>query len=292
MGNYISSSSKEYRWGWCRDIPDIRDFKISLKKNYIKSRVDLRAQMPPVYDQKELSSCTVNAVCGLIHFLENFEVSRLFVYYNLRNNDNKECNSLCSIRDCFKVINKYGICNESKWPYQVNYFTTQPNGDCYKYAVMKKSFKYKRVPKNIKSMKMCLSKGIPFVFGFSVYSSFLDPIIWNPKIDKMPIPNPNKDKLLGGHTVMAVGYSDKRKCFIIRNSIGPKWGLDGYFFIPYKFMVSDQCDDFWTIMDESFKPDREYTIVPKVENKNDKVLSVMVPKVEKENYNNKCLIKD
>ena len=47
---------------------------------------------------------------------------------------------------------------------------------------------------------------------------------------------------------MAVGYDDAKKRFLVRNSWGTRWGLDGYFWIPYAYL-SDRnlSDDFWTI---------------------------------------------
>jgi C1A family cysteine protease len=47
---------------------------------------------------------------------------------------------------------------------------------------------------------------------------------------------------------MAVGYSDKQKRFIIRNSWGTGWGKKGYFTMPYAYLDDrDLSDDFWTI---------------------------------------------
>ena len=55
-------------------------------------------------------------------------------------------------------------------------------------------------------------------------------------------------RALGGHAVCAVGYNDKEKRFLVRNSWGPGWGIGGYFKMPYAYL-SDRnlSDDFWTI---------------------------------------------
>jgi C1A family cysteine protease len=54
--------------------------------------------------------------------------------------------------------------------------------------------------------------------------------------------------MIGGHAVMAVGYDDEKKHFIIQNSWGTEWGDKGFFYMPYDYAAnSDLAADFWTI---------------------------------------------
>ena len=94
-------------------------------------------------------------------------------------------------------------------------------------------------------MKGCLASGYPFVFGFSVYDSFESEAV--ARSGEMPMPQPT-ERLLGGHAVLAVGYDDATQRFIVRNFWGRKWGMAGYFTMPYGYMTdSNLADDFWTI---------------------------------------------
>jgi len=61
------------------------------------------------------------------------------------------------------------------------------------------------------------------------------------------MPGPS-EKSVGGHAICCVGYDDATQHFIIRNSWGNQWGLQGYFMMPYAYPTnSNLADDFWTI---------------------------------------------
>ncbi len=259
MGSYLSTTGSESGrvYGWKPDLPDVRDKKIQFQEhhiNQIRSKVDLRESFKSVYDQGSLGSCTANALCSAFVFdqqkqnLPAFDPSRLFLYYNEREKEGTtQIDAGASIRDGIKCVNAMGLCEEKSWPYQIDYYKTKPSSTCYKEAKFHKCVRYKRLKNDLKQMQACLSMGKPFVFGFGVYDSFEDVTLWNPKVDEMPVPNPEKEKLLGGHAVLAVGYSNKRKSFLVRNSWGAEWGMKGYFLMPYKFITSEQCSDFWVM---------------------------------------------
>jgi len=172
--------------------------------------------------------------------------SRLFIYYNERviehtvDNDNG-----AQIRDGIKSVNKQGVCPEKLWPYDVGSFTKKPSARCYTEALKHQVLSYQRVVRDLKSMKGCLAQGYPFVFGFTVYDGFETPTV--ARTGKLEMPKPN-ESVQGGHAVVAVGYDDSKKRFIVRNSWGPGWGLKGYFTMPYEYLEEENLsDDFWTI---------------------------------------------
>jgi len=101
------------------------------------------------------------------------------------------------------------------------------------------------VSRVLNQMKGCLASGYPFVFGFTVYDSFESTAVAHSGHATMPLPN---EQVVGGHAVAAVGYDDKNQWFIVRNSWGTSWGLDGYFTLPYQYLLEPNLsDDFWTI---------------------------------------------
>lgn len=83
------------------------------------------------------------------------------------------------------------------------------------------------------------------MFGFTVYESFESEDVARTGIASMPDVS---EMTLGGHAVMAVGYDDSAKTFLVRNSWGTGWGMGGYFTMPYDYLRDgDLAADFWTI---------------------------------------------
>lgn len=245
----------KYSLGWLPDLPDTRDFLYAAPLKVLQKlpvSTDLRSKCPPVYDQGDLGSCTANALGGAFQFgqkkqkKKDFIPSRLFIYYNERviiNTVNSD--SGAQIRDGIKTLNKQGVCPETTWPYDISKFTQKPPAPAYKEALKNKITSYQRLTNSLNILKGCLGEGYPFVYGFTVYESFMTQEVANTGI--MPIPSA-AEKVAGGHAVMAVGYDDAKQAFLVRNSWGKGWGIKGYFWMPYAYITnSNLCDDFWTI---------------------------------------------
>jgi C1A family cysteine protease len=215
-------------------------------------KVDMRSKCSPVEDQGQLGSCTANALVGALEFLElkdgaQFaDLSRLFLYYNERVIEGTvDQDSGAFIRDGIKSLAKQGVCTEPEWPYKISRFTKKPSRDCYRAAKKHRILSYHRIT-TVDEMRNCLAEGFPFVFGFTVYDAFESAAVAKSGVLNMPGP---KEKMAGGHAVMAVGYDDAARRFVIRNSWGSDWGQKGYFTMPYDYLSPDNnlADDFWTV---------------------------------------------
>ena len=122
---------------------------------------------------------------------------------------------------------------------------TEPDPQCFADAILHEALTYQSLDQNLADMKGCLSAGYPFVFGFTVYPSFESDEV--ARTGFVPMPGAD-ESMIGGHAVLAVGYDDSKNMFVVRNSWGPLWGLEGYFYMPYAYLLDDNlADDFWTI---------------------------------------------
>jgi C1A family cysteine protease len=271
------------RYGWLPDLPDNRDlpYKTTAPKLKLPDKVDLTPHCSPVEDQGSLGSCTANACAGNLEYLERKginpipagsssmslwqrllavfglykkplntlgiadfrDVSRLFIYYNARcliGTANQDSGAF--IRDCMKTLASQGHCLESLWSYDINKFTTRPSQIAYMDAAKHTIMVYMRLL-TLNEMLTCLADGYPFVFGITLYESFESDHVKLSGVVDMPKPG---ERAIGGHAVLAVGYDQASQRFLVRNSWGSGWGQNGYFTIPYDYVMG-LGDDFWTI---------------------------------------------
>jgi len=248
--------SEHGAYGWVRDLPDLRDFVYSAPllrfPKGLPISVDLRPSCPPIYDQGQLGSCTGNGIAAAIQFdlhkqrTTEFIPSRLFIYYNERVMEGTVPEDAgAQIRDGIKSVATVGAPPEKDWPYNISKFAKKPPTKAYKDAKKDLVTAYSRVTQDITQMKGCLADGYPFVFGFTVYESFESDQVAQTGVVPMPS---SREKVVGGHCVVAVGYDDSKRVFYIRNSWGTGWGLHGYCTMPYEYLISPHlANDFWTI---------------------------------------------
>ncbi len=252
----VRSASSHGGYGWVRDLPDSRDFLyaaplVHLQKG-LPPAIDLRAKCPRVYNQGQIGSCTANGIAAAIEFdlgkqrKKMFTPSRLFIYYNERAIEkNISQDSGAQVRDGIKTVAAVGAPPETDWPYDTSKFALEPPPKAYVDAKKYLVASYARVSQNLSQMKGCLAEGFPFVLGFTVYDSFESDAVAKTGIVPMPL---SVEGVMGGHCVMAVGYHDAKRIFIIRNSWGTGWGMKGYCTMPYEYLLNPNlATDFWTI---------------------------------------------
>ena len=247
----IISSFSIPKYHWVRDKIDKRDHSYQLTNTTQSNIVDLRQYCSLIENQGNLGSCTGNAIAGAIELLHKrqnrtLDISRLFIYYYERlfigtvNYD-----SGAYIRDGIKACYTYGAPTENLWPYNISKFRSVPSKEALLDAAKRKVTSYQRAI-DFKAVIDAINSGYPVTVGFSVYSSFDTNIVARTGI--MPYPDTKKEKLLGGHAVLLVGYNKNNNTFIARNSWGTNWGDRGYFYMPFQVIQNTKMSsDFWVI---------------------------------------------
>jgi C1A family cysteine protease len=233
----------------------MRDFLMAVEPvKALPRSVSLRPQMPPVYDQGQLGSCTANSIGAILEFNELRQSekgattpSRLFIYYNERAMEGTVGqDSGAEIRDGIKSVAQLGAPPETDWPYVITRFARKPPAKAYKDALEHQAIRYARVPHTEVGIQNVLAAGFPISFGFTVYESFENSVGSDGIV---PMPSPS-ETVVGGHAVVAVGYKQIRRqlYFECRNSWGPGWGDKGYFWLPTSYVSSGGlASDFWVI---------------------------------------------
>jgi C1A family cysteine protease len=269
--------------GWIPDYPDFRDYteeteevksvigmaRVSKGKSPPVS-VDLREWCSPIEDQGALGSCTAHAGVGVIEYYErksfgrHIDASRLFLYKVARNLMKMKGDTGAYLRTTMGAMVLFGVPPEEYWPYgeDEKEFDKEPPAFCYAFAQNYQTVKYFRhdppgskADEVLGKVKAYLMKGHPAMFGFTVYNS----IEQAGSTGKIPFPSP-KEKIEGGHAIIAVGYDDKMKiknkyektettgALLIRNSWGKGWGEGGYGWLPYEYVLRGLAEDFWSVL--------------------------------------------
>ncbi|CAF3440069.1 unnamed protein product [Rotaria sp. Silwood2] len=218
--------------------------------------VDLREHMTPTEDQSSVSSCTTNALAGAYEYLlkkttgRHIDVSRLFMYYNARVKGNVDGGPIedvgCVMTDAIEALSEFGVCLESLWPYDISKVDTRPSEQAFAQAKDHSIKPAASVDIDLNAMKKCLADGFPFVFGLDLFASF------NKASESGIVPMPDKNEMSleihGSHAMLAVGYNDQSRTFIVRNSWGEDWGDKGYCYMPYDYLTHQTyCFDVWAI---------------------------------------------
>lgn len=249
---------RDRRLGWVPDVPDIRDHHFSLSQRIVGQQIEvptsLRLQdspfMPPVWDQREMGSCTGQGVAATIMFdrakdgQPPLSPSRLQLYYNGRIPlGTTGVDSGAMIRDVIKGAAQFGAADEKYWPYTESRLLKPPNKRAIQYGKRRVVTEYLRVDQTEEAIIMALASQHLITFGFMVYDSFMSRETARTGVARMPQPG---ERAQGGHAVVLCGYERAARIFHVRNSWGTDWGMNGYFTMPMEYVLNNRLsDDFW-----------------------------------------------
>ena len=251
-------------YGRIPDAPDSRDIKLKIARlpaaqGPLPALVDLTPNMPPIYDQGQVGSCTGNGTAAAAQYLRwkegltDWTPSRLLLYYDGRIPEGStKRDAGATIREVLKGINNYGYCAETLWPYDESKVCVKPAAAAYADAAKREQVLYQSVTqptaaKTQVALQTALASDIPVVCGVLVYHSFESDTVARTGIVPMPTAKERKSPL-GGHCMLVVGYDTAKGQWIVRNSWGASWGQAGYCRLPFAYLTTAMiASDLWTI---------------------------------------------
>lgn len=262
-----SAEHSSYSFGWKPDLPDIHDKFYQFEKieftaetdtetdsdsetegSFKIDRIDLRDQFPPVYDQESLHCSVPCSILSVYRFFTNktnpeeeYIPSRMHLHQLTSLIDSND-RSL-SIKNALHILEKVGTVSE-----EIIGFGEYPDHDERFLGIEAKPpklIKYRKVEQSKEQFKRALDAGYPIIFGMSLYSSSLTEGTRKTGEIKMPT---KSDQVVGGISMVLVGYDNQRKHWIVRNSWGTQWGDKGYGYIPFSYLTNPQlANSFWVI---------------------------------------------
>ncbi len=177
-------------------------------------------EMNPPRDQGTQGSCSAMTAAAIKEWQERKElgyegyISPQFIY-NLRGNKPSEG---MTPRDTMKILKNVGSLPETIYPYNSR---KQITGGLKRKAYNFKIQGYGKI-NTIFCAKSALIADGPLYIGLPVY---------NPDNLKFWVQENPRQRMMGGHAVCVVGWTEDS--FILRNSWGRSWGIDGHCFYPF-----------------------------------------------------------
>jgi C1A family cysteine protease len=244
---------------WRRSLPDFRDYAYGAK--FIKetpekidsmSSIDLSSSDIPIWDQGDFGACTIfgSAFMQIFAEMKSGMAYRtpawMQVYWNMRALDKSgaSVDSGGTGRDALKSLLYWGSADDSVWPYDEKHFALDPTPDVVTAAESHKVKSYYAVNQTLTEIMHCLQSGFPVGFGFMVYESFMQ-TTGDTGVCELPESGEQDE---GGHYVSIVGLDMSTKMVKVRNSWSATWGKDGYFSMPFQYLLDPNlCSDFWTL---------------------------------------------
>ena len=270
------------RTGWLRSYPDLRDYTESDVEDQLKKMkiplgtdpeplpdyVDLGKWITTVKTQGNLGSCTAHAATSMVEYYQerahgkSILGSRRFVYKNTRWLIGAKGDSGAYLRSTMASLVLFGVPPERYWSYVITAYDKWPPVVIYSLADNWEALTYfchdpvsldRSGADVLYSVRKHLAAGLPSMFGFYVFENYKEG-----GGGKIPYPN-TKDRCIGGHAVLAIGYDDTlvikdrktqkttKGAIKFLNSWGKAWGDGGYGWLPYAYTKEKLALDYWSL---------------------------------------------
>jgi C1A family cysteine protease len=203
---------------------------------YPKS-VSLRKYIDCIQPQENIGCCTASATLLAAEMImssagQHINFSRLYLYYMTRKTQGRVGQKGAELKATLNALMTYGASPERFWPFTYNRMDIEPHSQAIQEAVHFKAQSYEEILSS--DFKEYLTLEIPIIIGIRTGHLFWK--IRGPMEEQRYKQVNNTDNRQStGHAVTIIGYDDALLggSWIIANSLGPKWGFQGYAALPY-----------------------------------------------------------
>lgn len=212
----------------------------------LKHTIDLRPMLPIVRDQGTCGTCVAFAVTSCHEHVrrDDTSLSEQFLYgcCKIADGNKKEGTSVSS---ALRVLKQIGQARAETLPYdpkEIINFKQVVNLKIFREARRRRVTIFHKSGSHISVVENLLNNEQPLICVLEVQPSFFCPV--GDLIETPPLPMHE-----GFHAVLLVGYgkrSDGLRYFIIRNSWGNNWGINGYAYLTYEYFIQ-YLQEAWVI---------------------------------------------
>jgi C1A family cysteine protease len=201
----------------------------------------LRNYIKYIRPQENIACCTACSVllaAEIIMAANSNEVnlSRLYLYYMTRKLQGRLGQEGAELKSTMEALQAYGAPLERYWPFSFTRVEREPHLEAMANAANYKAQSYLSI--SFEEYKSYLDNNIPVIVGMRTGRMF-----WRLRgefSEQVYKPVNSTDNYPSkGHAVVIIGYDDNLNSgsWLIANSLGPKWGYQGYGAIPYSCNV-------------------------------------------------------
>ena len=229
--------------GALKSKADVRDYKVAAAGSEFPESYTC-ANIPPVKNQKSVSSCVAHATAAILETLNTNETNEYIplstnFIYGMQGVALGRLQGGMYLRDACKIVKEYGdptketINGNTEQPKCTEELKAQLNDEVYKEANIFKVASYARCS-NDKAIKHALTH----------YGPVLGSVNWHDKYTiKDDVIYFDKNSEHGRHAIMVYGWNEKG--WLCQNSWGKKWNGNGRFIFPY----DDKFNELWSFVD-------------------------------------------
>lgn len=233
-----------YKCGAIYSNVDVRDYKLVCARSNYEFPDEFSLGVVRIKNQESTGSCCAHAISSAIEYYnstqmgDTTEMSVGYIYGNRTNSAHKGPGMI--IREALDIVRNYGDVPKSEFPYNeempfaMKLYEEKAN-ELYGIGRPYRFSEYCRID-TVGAAKLAIISGRPLVMAMDWYEDMV--------VNENGVLETKYTGYAGGHCMLAYGWNEDG--WLIQNSWGEDWGINGCFVLPYEMGMAE-C---WAVMDD------------------------------------------